>query len=46
VKVTPPSALPKKKNSENVDPDEVASKKSLRSFTLIIDAKEHKTEQV
>jgi hypothetical protein len=41
VKVTPPSPLPKKKNSENVDPFDVASKKSLRSFTLIIDAKEH-----
>jgi hypothetical protein len=44
-KAPSPSPAPKKKNSENVDPVDVASKKSLRSFTLIVDSKEPKSEQ-
>ena len=44
-KLPSPSPAPKKKYSENVDPVDLASKKSLRSFTLIIDGKEPKSEQ-
>lgn len=43
--MAPLSPAPKKKNSENVEPVDVASKKSLHSFTLISDTKEHKSEK-
>lgn len=45
VRITPPSPAPKKKNSENVEPVDVPSKRSLHSFTLISDAKELKSEK-